>query len=54
MKLTASTIKALALPAGVTEKTYFDDELRGFGLRLRGAAPRATSCSTTSARRRGA
>jgi integrase len=35
MKLTASTIKALALPPGVRDKTYWDDDLGGFGLRLR-------------------
>jgi integrase len=35
MKLTTSTIKALALPPGVSDKTYFDDEIGGFGLRLR-------------------
>jgi integrase len=35
LKLTTATIKALALPAGVRDKTYFDDSLGGFGLRLR-------------------
>ena len=35
MKLTTTTIKTLALPAGVRDKTYFDDSLGGFGLRLR-------------------
>jgi integrase len=35
MRLTTATIKTLALPAGVGEKTFFDDELPGFGLRLR-------------------
>jgi integrase len=35
LKLTTTTIKTLALPAGVRDKTYFDDSLGGFGLRLR-------------------
>jgi integrase len=35
VKLTTTTIRAITLPAGVSEKTYFDDELPGFGLRLR-------------------
>ena len=35
MRLTTAIIKALALPAGVREKTFFDDNLGGFGLRLR-------------------
>jgi integrase len=35
MQLTAATIRTLALPAGVSDKTYFDDDLSGFGLRLR-------------------
>jgi integrase len=35
MKLTKSTIRALALPEGVGDHTFFDDDLPGFGLRLR-------------------
>jgi integrase len=35
MKLTAATIKALTLPPGASDKTFWDDELGGFGLRLR-------------------
>jgi integrase len=35
MKLTPSTIKTLALPPGARDKTFFDDDLGGFGLRLR-------------------
>jgi hypothetical protein len=35
MKLTKSTIRALALPEGVRDHTFFDDDLPGFGLRLR-------------------
>jgi integrase len=35
MRLTTTTIKTLALPAGVSDRIYFDDTLPGFGLRLR-------------------
>jgi integrase len=35
MKLTATTIKALELPPGVADRTFWDAELGGFGLRLR-------------------
>ena len=35
MKLTATTIRALALPPGATDKTFFDSDLGGFGLRMR-------------------
>jgi integrase len=35
MKLTKSTIRALALPEGVSDHTFFDDDVPGFGLRLR-------------------
>ncbi len=35
MKLTATTIKTLTLPAGVNDKTFWDGDLGGFGLRLR-------------------
>jgi integrase len=35
LKLTTATIKTLALPAGVRDKTFWDDNLGGFGLRLR-------------------
>jgi Arm DNA-binding domain len=36
MKLSKDTIKALALPEGVrSDYTYFDDKLRGFGVRVR-------------------
>lgn len=35
MKLDVSTIAELALPPGKIERIYWDDELRGFGLRLR-------------------
>jgi integrase len=35
MRLTASNIRALELPAGKTERIFFDSELPGFGLRIR-------------------
>jgi integrase len=35
MELTATSIKALELPAGVNEKTYFDSLLPAFGIRIR-------------------
>jgi integrase len=35
MRLTAATVRTLALPAGVQDRTYFDDELPRFGVRLR-------------------
>jgi integrase len=35
MRLTTANIKGLTLPAGVTDKVFWDDSLGGFGLRLR-------------------
>jgi integrase len=35
VKLTQATVQKLALPAGKGEAIYFDDDLSGFGLRLR-------------------
>jgi integrase len=35
MEFTASSIKALTLPPGAKDKTFWDDSLGGFGLRLR-------------------
>ena len=35
MKLTTTSIRSLALPPGVRERTFFDDALPGFGIRLR-------------------
>src|SRR5262245_28951760 len=35
MKLTATTIHALSLPSGTIDKVFFDDDLAGFGLRMR-------------------
>jgi integrase len=35
MRLTAPTVRALALPPGVKDKVFFDSDLPGFGLRVR-------------------
>src|SRR5690242_15695802 len=35
VKLTASNVRTITLPHGKREKTFFDDDLPGFGLRLR-------------------
>jgi integrase len=35
VRLTKQTIRTLACPPGVKERTYFDDDLPGFGLRVR-------------------
>jgi Arm DNA-binding domain len=35
MKLTITSIRSLTLPKGRMDKTYFDDDLPGFGIRVR-------------------
>jgi integrase len=40
VKLTQATIQRLALPKGKAEAIYFDDDLPGFGLRLRSGGSR--------------
>src|SRR5262245_63182508 len=40
MKLDKTAIKSLVLPEGKREKTYFDDEVPGFGLRTRASGSR--------------
>ena len=40
MKLTAKTIAGIRLPAGKTDHIEWDDDLPGFGLRLRGSGDR--------------
>jgi hypothetical protein len=35
MKIDTQTIRQLELPSGKTDAIYFDDELAGFGIRLR-------------------
>jgi len=41
MKLTASTIARLTLPPDRDDKIYFDDDLKGFGVRLRRGGKRS-------------
>jgi integrase len=41
MKLTAIAIRSLSLPAGKTEAIVFDDDVPGFGLRIREGGSRA-------------
>jgi len=40
MKLTTASIKALELPPGASDKTFWDDDIGGFGLRLRAGGAR--------------
>ena len=40
MKLTANTVRVAALPPGKSEAIYFDDDIPGFGLRLRAQGSR--------------
>src|SRR5215831_4909183 len=40
VKLTTTAAKALVLPPGTKDKTFWDDELGGFGLRLRAGGAR--------------
>jgi hypothetical protein len=35
MKLTKATVAGVTLPAGCSEKTYWDDDIPLFGVRLR-------------------
>jgi hypothetical protein len=41
MKLTASAISRLALPPGIDDKIFFDEDLPGFGVRLRRSGDRS-------------
>jgi len=40
VKLTQPTINNLALPPGKSDAIYFDDDVPGLGLRLRGGGKR--------------
>jgi integrase len=44
MKLTKATIASLALPAGKSDHIEWDDELKGFGLRLRASGQHVWVC----------
>ena len=41
IKLTTTTVRTLDLPAGKTDYTFFDADVKGFGLRLREAGSRS-------------
>jgi hypothetical protein len=41
MRLNERTIRDLTCPAGMTERSYFDDEVPGFGLRIRSSGARS-------------
>jgi integrase len=40
MKLTAKSVATVGLPAGRSDHTYFDDDIAGFGLRIRAGGSR--------------
>ncbi|HZC55485.1 MAG TPA: Arm DNA-binding domain-containing protein, partial [Xanthobacteraceae bacterium] len=40
MKLTTVTVRTQALPAGKSEAIFFDDDIPGFGLRIRDGGSR--------------
>ena len=40
MRLTQASVKALSLPSGLLDKLFFDDELPGFGFRIRDGGKR--------------
>src|SRR5262245_34377203 len=41
MRLTATTIRTLKLPKGISDKVFFDADLPGFGLRVRDSGVQA-------------
>ena len=54
MKLTSKTAAALTLPAGKSEVIVFDDDIPGFGVRLRAGGERAGFSSIVPAPSSGA
>jgi integrase len=44
MRLTDKTIRDLTCPVGMTERTFFDSEVHGFGLRVRASGARSWLC----------
>jgi integrase len=51
VKLTAANIRALKLPPGVTDKVFFDEDLPGFGLRVRASGVHSWMVQYAIARR---
>ena len=51
MKLTPATIRTLTLPPGVTDKVFFDEDLPGFGLRVRASGVHSWMVQYAVARR---
>ncbi len=41
MKLTAANVRTLTVPAGKTEITFFDDDVKGFGVRCKASGARS-------------
>jgi hypothetical protein len=41
MKLNATNVRTLAVPEGRSEKVFFDDDVKGFGLRVKPSGARS-------------
>jgi hypothetical protein len=48
VKLTAANIRALKLPPGVADKVFFDEDVPGFGLRMRASGVHSWMINTPS------
>ena len=44
MRLNAATIRKIKLPPGVIDKVYFDEDMPGFGLRVRASGVHSWIC----------